>query len=430
MQIAAAGGDRKSIEGTFLARLARSAGSAFVQSVGLLWCTSCSYGETIASSNDDAFETSATDLTQQVSDTTSVASSADTNPSSQTLTDMTITDSSLTQGDSSEEESWTDAESDDGETSDDPTLSDVKFDLILPDLPLDDPCAKIDFLFVIDNSRSMADEQKQLNAAVPAFIAAIRDKVGTQDVHVMVVDSDAREPEMGTCLFDACECSSSPTCCSEVCAANQASFCNSKPCADYPPFDLCDDRLGAGQIRNQSGQLCTADATKHYLDATCAASLDDAFGCAASVGTQGKIEERVMESLLSAVSKEMTQNGACNDGFLRWDSFLVVTFITDEDDKKERGASPGSPALWRDALLAVKESEQVVVVGLYGDSDQPGGLCHPLNESNNTGAQAGVRLRQFVELFGSQGISGSVCAPDYAPTFSKALDVIATSCGR
>ena len=40
-------------------------------------------------------------------------------------------------------------------------------------------CAKVDFLFVIDNSNSMAEEQQRLVDAFPGFIASIEDTLGS-----------------------------------------------------------------------------------------------------------------------------------------------------------------------------------------------------------------------------------------------------------
>ena len=53
-------------------------------------------------------------------------------------------------------------------------------------------CDAVDFLFVIDNSGSMADEQQQLVESVPGFVAAIEERLpaGTGTYHVMVTDTD------------------------------------------------------------------------------------------------------------------------------------------------------------------------------------------------------------------------------------------------
>jgi hypothetical protein len=45
----------------------------------------------------------------------------------------------------------------------------------------------------------------------------------------------------------------------------------------------------------------------------------------------------------------------------------------------------------------------------------------------NLGADPGYRLRAFVEGF-EYGVTGSVCASDYTPFFSDAVDAIDSAC--
>src|SRR5688500_3590303 len=61
----------------------------------------------------------------------------------------------------------------------------------------DDPdaiegCKKVDFLFVVDNSGSMSDEQSNLVSNFPGFIDTIAAELDdANDYHIMVLDSDA-----------------------------------------------------------------------------------------------------------------------------------------------------------------------------------------------------------------------------------------------
>jgi len=115
---------------------------------------------------------------------------------------------------------------------------------------------------------------------------------------------------------------------------------------------------------------------------------------------------------------------ACDAGFLRDDAILVVTFSTDEDD--DPTDSTGSPTGWHDAITDVKhgDADAVVVLGLFGDNDEPGGLCTPLSHDFATGAEPAPRLRAFVEMWGERGHIGSVCAP----FFAAAVDTIGQAC--
>jgi hypothetical protein len=130
--------------------------------------------------------------------------------------------------------------------------------------------------------------------------------------------------------------------------------------------------------------------------------------------------ERPMEAMVQAVTPS-TEAWACNEGFLRDDAILVVTFITDEDDNPGDG-SEGNVEGWRNALISAKHGDEkaVVVLGLFGDGDPMGGTC--------SGAEASPRLRQFIDSWGDLGFSGSVCAASYQPFFAEAVGLISTAC--
>jgi hypothetical protein len=156
--------------------------------------------------------------------------------------------------------------------------------------------------------------------------------------------------------------------------------------------------------------------------------LAGAFACAAKVGTGSSADtEQPMDAMVEALAGAGAA-AACNDGFLRDDAILVVTFITDEDD--DPTDSTGSPEGWYDALVQAKhgDEEAVVVLGLFGDNDQPDGICEPLSHDFATGAEAAPRLREFVGLWGALGHVGSICAADYLPFFTSAVDSIGMAC--
>ena len=69
----------------------------------------------------------------------------------------------------------------------------------------------------------------------------------------------------------------------------------------------------------------------------------------------------------------------------------------------------------------------MVLLGLIGDNDLGDGICEPYDDLGD-GAQGAPRLREFITMFGPRGIVGSVCAPDYAPFFTSAVDVVDTTC--
>lgn len=276
------------------------------------------------------------------------------------------------------------------------------------DMPIDEEggCEKIDFLFVIDSSGSMADKQANLIASFPGLVAAMMQNVPAEDWHVMVVDTDGQ--------WGGTDCANA--CMSLGVCPDEPSF----PC-DSPPPQLCDISIGAGQVAPMgeaaSNEDCALAGDARYIQAS-EPDLLDAFSCIAKVGVDGSDSERPMDALVHAVGPEHGEPGGCNEGFVRDDAILVVTIITDEPDD----LSQGEPADWADALIAAKGGvpESVVVLGLVADGDLDMPLC---------GAEAVMapRIVEFLQLFESSS-RASICEPDYSPFFTDAVEVISVAC--
>lgn len=271
-------------------------------------------------------------------------------------------------------------------------------------------CKKVDFVFVVDSSPSMEDEQDNLIRSFPGFISAIEQNLDIDDFNLMVVDA-GRLSGSGA----------------------------------------CDGTLGAGQIADGSGRDCGVSSGRRFVT-TQQADLVEVFSCMASRGIDGPGNEETMAALLASTG-ELTRPGGCNEGFLRDDAVLVVTIITDEEDDPSdtpsRGGggpggqpvcggidddrnSPGSPSDWAAQLLATKGNDPnaVVVLGLIGDCDV--GDCPAFSFGGGfggaiTGAEPAPRIREFVTSF-THGSTGPVCAEDYAPFFDSAVQVIQSAC--
>jgi hypothetical protein len=342
-------------------------------------------------------------------------------------------------GPESEEENGADDDDDDDEPSGDSQTDslpeDQKFDLAqFPDLPSDEVRCPIDFLFVVDNSGSMADEQANLAASFPSFIQGIRDTVETDDFRVLVVDSDSSSMHSWMCSEGDCECIGTPAnsdvCCVQVCTDPANKTCADKPCADFPPGtdSDCNLALGAGRIADGNGVSCQFEGDRRYLlgDAT---QLEASFACAASVGTQGAGKERMALAMNTAISPPVVGADGCNEGFLRDNTLLAVVLITDEEEKLGEG-SPGTPKEWYDTLIATKggNADHVVMIGFIGDTGLPGAICQPFDDDKETGAEESPRLHEFIDHFGDRGLAASVCAPDYGPAFTDAIAKIDTAC--
>ena len=280
-------------------------------------------------------------------------------------------------------------------------------------------CSKIDLVFVVDNSASMADEQQQLIASVPGFITSIQGMLG-DDFHVMVVDTDVGVGDgCYEVMYNSFDCG---LWCNANCPDGCNCECNGEPCGPWSPRP-CGELLGAGRVTDAAGNDCGLGSHR-FIDATLADPFG-AFNCMAAVGIDGDPSERPAQALLTALGPLATA-GECNEGFLRDDALLIVTLISDEDDSL---ASPGDADSWHDALVTAKHgnASAVVMLGLLGDSDVTGGLCPPFDPTDNSGSQPSLHLRAWVESF-EYGAWVSVCEPAYSGFFDSALSSIVTAC--
>ena len=262
-----------------------------------------------------------------------------------------------------------------------------RFDLAGPDAPPQDtqPCDRVDVLFVIDNSGSMADEQANLVASFPGFIAGIESILPSADYHVGVVTTDANE-------FNGNGC----------------------------------HRIGALTIATggeaSSDAHCGPYATG-YRFMTSADDLDECFACAAQVGIDGSGDERPMDAIAAALDPLSADLAVCNSNFLREDALLVLVLITDEEDE---GDSLGGPEEWKANVMAAKgDEDHVVVLALVGHAKP--NACIPGQWDGLVGAEIAPRLVEFTESF-AHGRVGDVCAASYVEFFSAGIDGIADAC--
>jgi hypothetical protein len=253
-------------------------------------------------------------------------------------------------------------------------------------------CTKMDFLFVIDNSFSMAFAQSNLRNSFAGFMSVIQDQVDAEDFHIMVVDTDAWENDDDR---------------------------------DDGGGDRCRDVLGAGRRSNgATGADCGLPEGERFISLD-QPNLVETFSCMATVGAFGDNDEQPIAALLAANSEAENEADGCNAGFARRDAVLVVTLITNDDDD----VTAGAPADWLRFLLEQKGGDQnaqnaLVVLGLIGDRtlEAPSSpLCQFASERDS------LKLREFVEGF-EHGALASVCSDDYSPFLEQAVQSIAGAC--
>jgi hypothetical protein len=274
-----------------------------------------------------------------------------------------------------------------------------KFDLGTSDVavPTGESCQKVDLLFIIDNSGSMADEQDNITASFPGFINGMLTTLeDAESYHVGVVTTD---PYSGN----------APGCTMIGSLVTQTSGTDS------------------------SNAVCTpfADGFRFMTEND---DLAAKFTCAAKPGTAGSGDERPMDAVRAALSANLNAPGACNAEFLRDDALLVLVFITDEEDDHEivpifniQMGSDGNPPDWFADVVARKAGieENVVVLSLVGHPKP--NACPDFQWDGFDGAEIATRIIEFTHMF-THGFVGDVCAADYTPFFDEALAVIDTAC--
>ncbi len=268
------------------------------------------------------------------------------------------------------------------------------------DTSSDGGCKKVDLLFVIDNSGSMADEQLNLVSSFPALIEGMRTELAdTLGYHVGVISSDT--------------------------------YTGDTSCLPLQDGRLITETAGVDSSQATCGPFASGARYMTEQD-----DLETAFACAAQIGSSGDGDERPMGSLSSALSPGLGGPGTCNEGFVRDDALLVVVIITDEEDDHEvdgclqdpQAGSPGEPAGWFQAVVAAKggDESKVVVLSLVGPADEP--QCPELDKCTGgiDGAEVAHRILEFTDMF-TYGFVGPICQP-YGPLFLEAIGVIKSAC--
>ena len=280
-----------------------------------------------------------------------------------------------------------------------------------PDKPLG--CqGKIDFLFVITREGNMHLEQARLAASFPGFIATIEAMFPGFDTHIMVANPDGTWPGWG-CEEDLCK--------------NDAPYCgdNGKDYAcgptSYEQITECDETLGAGILFNAgpyaTNTPCTLQGGHRYITRDEPDPLA-ALECIARVGTYGT-NPPLIKAMITALSPELNGPEGCNEGFLRDDALLFVTFITDHEDE----VSGGMSWFWYKELVKAKHGDPNAIITLAVINQtqmEPNPTC--IADSNDADP-----VRDLIKMF-PYHVEGDICALSYAPYFAAAAELVGEAC--
>ena len=242
---------------------------------------------------------------------------------------------------------------------------------------------KVDILFVIDDSASMAPKQAQLKASFPTFMQAMESATTGHAIsfHIGVVTSDlgaAQSTASSNCRTGGLGARLQPL--------GRAHPANCRPPMRVPYIDYnridASNNLPAGQ------------------------DLPTTFACMASVGDTGCGFEHQLEASYRALNGSVRENA----GFLRSNSIVVVVYVTDEDDCS---ASPTTDLfdLNKTSIYGPLNSYRCTRYGIacagrlppYGDSGGPLAACVAAPNPSDTGPGKLFDVSRYVNFFTKAG---------------------------
>ncbi len=200
---------------------------------------------------------------------------------------------------------------------------------------------KVDFLFVVDSSGSMCEEQSALSEAFARIAATLVER--RFDYRIAVATTDMRDPEASGRFSDR----PAPPQPAINCVDDQG-VPRTPDTADCAPLLDAGGRLALGPILASGPGGNVSDA----------ADLALKFRCLSTVGTQGDGFEKGLEAMRVALSCDGPNaaafgpccraglfDAACAPGaaatrFLRPDASLAVVFVSDEADCSDPASNP------------------------------------------------------------------------------------------
>ena len=216
----------------------------------------------------------------------------------------------------------------------------------------------------------------------------------------------------------------------QTCAQQNWESCAPDGPGDYPcdaymgnQLDECDATHGAGVTfplpGGASNQRCElAGGNRYIIDSE--PDLLAAFECIATMGLRNGGGAMPSYTMVKAISDENLGPGGCNEGFLRKDAILVVTFLTDTSDSE----SPLEPEDWAHALRVAKafDDDAIVILGLIPDGYEETNVCMGPGPGDYL-----PPLNTLLTLF-PHTVLGSICSQNYVPFFEQAADMVLDVC--
>lgn len=245
----------------------------------------------------------------------------------------------------------------------------------------DETCRKVDVIFAIDNSGSMAEEIAALTGPVfDSFPAALLDVGnGIDDFHLAVMD--------------ACP--------------NPAYYHN------YGAGGACNFSTGANYMVSTSSALTTEYACVTQL------TLDGYNGEADLCNTDNDEDEQPARAASSSLAPDPV--AGANAGFLRSDALLLVVAITDEDEELFGGYTVDQ--VTQQIIDAKGTIDEVIFLGIAGATD-----C----EGPYGGALAAPNMQAIAAPFvaAQRGLFWDLCQGDLETAFQQAIAIVDGVCNE
>lgn len=268
-------------------------------------------------------------------------------------------------------------------------------------------CSQIDFVFVVDDSGSMREEQDNLAANFPDFISVIDNFVtdsGDPLDYRIAVTTSGRDINY---TIDP------PEECVPVLG-----------CIDPPGIDS-NERGDDGAFK----QKC--DMTRRWIERA-DSDVSGTFSCAAKVGTGGPSIEMSLLTTEMALTERMADG--TNQGFLREDALLALVILSDEDDcsRTDNNFTVESdqchPEWPENVPISHFTSTLDTIKGERGRW-AAAVIAGPNNCSSDFGdALNARRLQQFVSETGTNGVFSSICQGDLSGALADALETFDAAC--
>lgn len=278
-----------------------------------------------------------------------------------------------------------------------------------PTAPTDPPaeskeCEKMDILFVVDDSGSMAEEQTNLATNFPKFfekIETFETKSGSKLDWRIAVTTTGRDVNYSIDL----SIPGLPT--------------------PLPPQTLKEKGdNGAFRMPKDCG------TTKRWIEKS-DPNAASAFSCLAKVGTKGPALEMPLYTTKLALNDRVADG--TNAGFRRDDALLAVVILTDEDDcsrEDDNFTIQSDSCVGSTDVKPVNDYKQMLDTVSKGAGRWATAVIAGPSACQSAFGEAGEakRLKEFVDLAGKNGTFSSICAGDLSSALVTALDTFDAAC--